>query len=517
MSCNLSDLLRSQSDGPDMDLFDARAVRAAWEGHLSSGLRAPHHFYLHIPFCRQRCSYCCYYSVPSSGGDQVDEYLASLRKATAFFAPVFVKRPFQTLYIGGGTPSLLTPAQLERLLSDLHEKFEFDAEGQRAVECNPFSVTTEKLAVLNRFGINRISMGVQSLNRAPLSSENRGYQDASVVERAVRLIREAGDFSLNLDLLLGMRTDDGKSFLRSFDNIMLLDPDEVTVYTISPQGDYLDKFYSGEPSLFRAHLRESFREVPTTIRSMDHGRRPLTQREPTLEDHAWHFSGGARQFRYCYDDFSPEPASVFGLGPTARSRVAGALVYTEEERLSAPFDPERPVYRGRRLSLRDEMVKYLVVRICYGRGISPEDFLRTFGVRIEAAFPAEIEALGREGLLTPSGDPIELHVRSAADRGRCASRFAAPPGLTLETGSGRWRLNIERLRVGTSYLAETAALGLRLTVDAAPGPNPKDPRARLAAALFLKAAKGKPASAIQDVERAYAALLASVASRLWRL
>ncbi|OGR90667.1 MAG: hypothetical protein A2V88_10450 [Elusimicrobia bacterium RBG_16_66_12] len=513
MNCNISDLLRPQLDGPGLDLVDAHAVRAAWKKHLASGLSAPHHLYLHIPFCRQRCSYCCYYSVPSSGGGQVDEYLASLQQAMAFFSPTFAKHPFQTLYIGGGTPSLLTPEQLQRLLSDLHKNYKFEGDGQRAVECNPFSVTREKLEVLARFGINRISMGVQSLSRAPLASENRGYQDPSIVERAVKLIREAGDFSLNLDLLLGMRTDSGKSFLRSFENIMLLDPDEITVYTISPQGDYLDKFYSGEPDRFRAHLLESFGEVPQRIRAMDHGRRPLTQRNPALEDHAWHFSGGARRFRYCYDDFSPEPASVFGLGPTARSRAAGVLAYTEETNLPAPFDPRRPVFRARPLSLRDEMVKYLIVRICYGHEISQEDFLRTFGLRIEKAFPEEVEALRKEGLMASSNDLLAFRISSAEDRARCAARFAAPPGLALETASGRWRLNVEPRRDQREYLAETPALGLRLTVDGTPGPKP-EPRLRLMAALFLKAAKDRPASASRDVEKTYSTLLAGVASKL---
>ena len=514
-TCNVSDLLRSQSDGPGVDIFDAHAVRDAWQEHRASSVRAPCHFYLHIPFCRQRCSYCCYYSVASTGGNQVDEYLASLKQAMTFFAPAFARRPFQTLYIGGGTPSLLTPEQLETLLSNLLERYKFDPGGQRTVECNPFSVSREKLDVLKRFGVNRISMGVQSLSRAPLTSENRGYQNPSIVERAVRLIREAGDFDLNLDLLLGMRTDSGKSFLRSFDNIIRLDPDEITVYTISPQGDYLDKFYAGEPSLFRAHLAGSFGEVPKLIRSRNHGRCRLSQREPTLKDHAWHFSGGAHQQRHGYDDFSPNPASVFGLGPSARSRVAGVLTYAEETRLPAPFDPRRPVYRGRRLNMRDEMVKSLVVRICGGKEISPEDFRRMFGLRIEAAFPAEIELLRQEGLLTSSGDRLEFHIPSAEDRARCASLFAAPAGLTLETASGRWRLNIEPRRGGIDYLAETAALGLRLAQDGAPWAPPQNPRvSRIVAALFLQAAADKPVSAIKIVERAYSASLAGVAPRL---
>ncbi|MFI5350114.1 MAG: radical SAM protein [Elusimicrobiota bacterium] len=517
MSCNVSDLLRYQSDGPAVELFDAHAVRDAWQEHRSSSTPAPRHFYLHIPFCRQRCSYCCYYSVASAGANQVDEYLDWLEQATAFFAPTFARRPFQTLYIGGGTPSLLTPEQLRRLLSNLFDRFKFDANGQKTVEGNPSSVTREKLDILHRFGVNRISMGVQSLNRAPLASENRGYQEPSVVERAVGLIREAGDFDLNLDLLIGMRSDDGRSFLNSFDNVARLDPDEITVYTISPQQGYLDRYYSGKPDRFRAHLVERFGEVPRSIRSKSLGRRRSAQREPSLEDHAWHFSGGTHALRKRYDDFSPEPASVFGLGPSSRSRVAGGLNYAEETRLPALFDPRRPSYRGRRLTMRDEMVKYLVVQICKGgAGISPKDFLRLFGMKIEAAFPREIEALRQDGLLAASGDRLEFRIRGAEDRARCAARFAAPPGLTLETAFGRWRLNVEPRRDKIAYLAQTAALGLRVAEDGSPWPRPEDaPRiSRIVAVLFLKAAKDAPASAVKDVERDYSALLSDVAPRL---
>jgi hypothetical protein len=161
------------------------------------------------------------------------------------------------------------------------------------------------------------------------------------------------------------------------------------------------------------------------------------------------------------------------------------------------------------------MVKYLVVRICGGKEISPEDFLQMFGIRIEAAFPSEIALLRQEGLLTSSGNRLEFHIRSAEDRARYASRFAAPPGLTLETASGRWRLNVEPRRDGIAYLAQTPALGLRLAADGAPWPPQQNPRvSRLVSALFLKAAKGKQASAIKDVESAYSASLSGIAPRL---
>ncbi|MFI5348106.1 MAG: radical SAM protein [Elusimicrobiota bacterium] len=520
MSCNVSDLLRPQLDGSGMDLFDAHAVRDAWRNRREPKGRTPCHFYLHVPFCKQRCFYCCYYSVASSGGNEVDRYLDSSRRAMAFFAPAFARRPFQTLYIGGGTPSILTPGQLRTLLSNLLENYEFDADGQKTVECSPFSLTREKLDVLRRFGINRISMGVQSLNRATLSSENRGYQEPSVVERAVRLIREAGDFYLNLDLLLGMRADEGKSFMNSFGHVMRLDPDKLTVNIIYPQRGYLDKYYSGQPALFRAHLFEKFGAVPKAIGATDLGRLRFTKRDPTLGDDAWSFHRTPPRFRragfpHGYQDFSSDPVSVFGLGPSARSRAAGALIYKQEERLDAPFDPRRSAYRGRRLSSRDEMVKYLVIRICDGARISPERFRDAFGVRIETAFPKEVAVLRQEGRLTSSGNRLAFRLRSAEDRDRGASLFAAPPGLTLETAAGRWRLNVEPRRDDVAYFAETGALGLRLAADGDPWPKQRSQRiARIAAALFRKSARGAPTSAISDVERAYAALLADVASRL---
>ncbi|OGS41675.1 MAG: hypothetical protein A2506_03435, partial [Elusimicrobia bacterium RIFOXYD12_FULL_66_9] len=513
MTCNISDLLRPQLDGPGANLLDAHEVRAAWKKHLAGGLEAPRHLYLHIPFCRQRCSYCCYYSVPSGGGPAVEEYLASLHRAMRFFAPVFAKTPFQTLYIGGGTPSLLTPDQMTRLLEAVYTLYRFEDGGQRTVECNPLSVTKEKLAVLEKSEINRISMGVQSLNRTPLASENRGYQDAGSVGRAVRLVREAGDFRLNLDLLLGMKTDDGKSFLRTFDAIMRLEPDEVTVYTITPMNDYLEKFYSGDPALFRAHLRDRFKEVPLAVRDQARARIHLTQSAPSLDDHAWHFSGGARQSRFNYDDFSPEPASVLGLGPSSRSRAAGVLAYTENIRLPALFDPKKKVYRARRLTLRDEMVKFLVVRICNDIEGVASRFAETFGVEIEAAFPAEVEALREDGLLTGSGARLAFRPRSADERGRCAAGFAAPRGLTLVFPSGRCHLRVEPLRYGRRYLAQTGDLGLLASEEGSLGPRPLA-RRRLLAALFLKAANVRPAAGARDVADEYARLLEEVAPTL---
>lgn len=178
--------------------------------------------YVHIPFCKSKCGYCDFHSIPrlQLAGDYVDALLCELRAR--------VDRPVSTVYIGGGTPSALPLSELSRLLSEL------PSEGveEFTIEVNPDDVTREFADFLAQSPVNRVSMGVQSLVDAELKAAGRRHDAAGAVE-ACRRLREAGIANISLDLIYGLPLQTLESWRYSLSQLIALGPKHVSAYMLS--------------------------------------------------------------------------------------------------------------------------------------------------------------------------------------------------------------------------------------------------------------------------------------------
>lgn len=154
--------------------------------------------YVHVPFCAQKCAYCAFYSEPS-GGDLINRYVAALVRELEQVAGDL--KP-QTIFFGGGTPSLLNLRQWETVLHAL-ERLDLLGAGEFTVECNPATVSADKARLLRDFGVNRISMGVQSLDEALLDRLGR-IHSREMVFKSFDILRRAGFDNLNLDLMFAI-------------------------------------------------------------------------------------------------------------------------------------------------------------------------------------------------------------------------------------------------------------------------------------------------------------------------
>ena len=154
--------------------------------------------YVHVPFCAKKCSYCAFYSEASSG-EMVNRYVDALIRELEMVAPDL--RP-ETIFFGGGTPSLLTLAQWERIL-DAMDRLHLSGASEWTVECNPATVSLDKARLLRSRGVNRISMGVQSLDEGLLDRLGRVHS-RSMVFKSFDILRCAGFDNLNLDLMFAI-------------------------------------------------------------------------------------------------------------------------------------------------------------------------------------------------------------------------------------------------------------------------------------------------------------------------
>ena len=167
------------------------------------------HAYLHIPFCRVRCGYCDFNTYTSSELRDVtqnsflDDLLAEIRFSRQVFSNAGLpQREFSTVFFGGGTPSLLPPADLGRVISGIRNRFDLAADAEITLEANPDSVTAEKLAEYLAVGFNRISFGMQSAKPHVLAALDRTHNPENVA-KAVSMARAAGFKSISVDLIYG--------------------------------------------------------------------------------------------------------------------------------------------------------------------------------------------------------------------------------------------------------------------------------------------------------------------------
>ncbi len=187
--------------------------------------------YVHIPFCTTKCDYCDFYSLPGKL-DRVPEYLSALEREMLLHARFFGRPAPKTIFIGGGTPTLLSPAQLSRLIAALQTHADFSRLEEFTVEANPNTFDAERAAALVSAGVNRISFGAQSFVPAELKTLQRDHDPASV-SAAFQTARRAGIQNLNLDLIFGIPGQTLDSWAFSLDQALGLSPSHISCYSLT--------------------------------------------------------------------------------------------------------------------------------------------------------------------------------------------------------------------------------------------------------------------------------------------
>jgi oxygen-independent coproporphyrinogen III oxidase len=220
--------------------------------------------YVHIPFCERKCLYCDFYSVENT--ELIEDFLAALTREISLRQAGTEDVTFETLFFGGGTPSLLTPRQLERILSCLHAAFRIAPIAEVTLETNPGTVTEEKLRAYRSLGVNRLSVGIQSFQDAELKLLGR-IHDRAEAFRCLDLARRVGFDNLGLDLIYSVP---GQSLARWEDNLATaarLAPQHIAAYSliVEEQTPMARSVASGElrvnPPDLEVHMYERTMEV----------------------------------------------------------------------------------------------------------------------------------------------------------------------------------------------------------------------------------------------------------------
>ncbi len=188
--------------------------------------------YVHIPFCAHKCHYCDFYSITGQSDGRMDRFVTLLlAEADQWAASGAIIKP-QTVFFGGGTPTALSPVQMRRLLLGLQERFDCSSVNEWTTEANPNTVTAEYCKLLLETGVNRISFGAQSFDRAELAMLERNHNPDDV-PKCVRLARDAGFDRINVDLIYAIPGQSMESWSRSLEATLSLGLAHLSCYGLT--------------------------------------------------------------------------------------------------------------------------------------------------------------------------------------------------------------------------------------------------------------------------------------------
>ncbi len=344
--------------------------------------------YLHIPFCRSKCAYCDFlsFAAPESMQAYVEALIEELRLAVARY-PVRAR----TIYIGGGTPSVLPAPLFARLLDAVRRELVTPQLAEYTVEANPGTLAADKLAVLRDGGVNRLSLGVQSIDAAQLARLGRIHTFAEARE-AVALAREAGFGNLNLDFMYGLPGQSLEDWARALDAAVALAPEHLSVYqlNIEPGTAMAERLARGEIEPF---------DDETALEMYRMGQRRLREagyRQYEISNYA----KPGYESRHNRTYWRTEPYLGLGLGASSWLRpLRWKNVDNLQRYLSEIAAGRLPQSEPERLSEAEQMEETVFMALRMNEGLDSRLFRRRFGRPVEEVFKAPIERSVERGLL----------------------------------------------------------------------------------------------------------------------
>jgi len=373
--------------------------------------------YVHIPFCIKKCLYCDFLSAPADAPVR-NQYIHRLTDEIRLSAPDFRERRVSSIYIGGGTPTVLEPVQIERLMDALQRYFHVAEDAEISVECNPGTLTGEKAAVLRRCGVNRISLGLQSADEEELRALGRIHTFEDFLQ-SFACAREGGFLNINVDIMSALPGQSVKSWERTLQRTAELRPEHISAYSLILE--------EGTPFFARFREDELARErgdVPKMLPSEEEERRMYDLTGAFLREQGYQryeISNYALPGYECRHNIGYWTGKEYlGLGLGASSLI-GDMRFKNTEILEDYMKPCRDVSSGaagsfarreeERRGRKEEMEEFMFLGLRMTRGIARRDFRERFGVTPEDVYGDVLKGLKNEGLLNISEERIFLTER----------------------------------------------------------------------------------------------------------
>ena len=341
--------------------------------------------YLHIPFCVKKCGYCDFLSFPA-GKETQKSYKEALLREIKEAGERYREYQVSTIFIGGGTPTILDSSDMAELFDGLRSAFRILKEAEISMEANPGTVTKEKLSDYRRAGINRLSFGLQSADNRELKLLGRIHTWEDFLE-SYGLARECGFSNINIDLMSALPGQTADVWLDTLRRTIMLEPEHISAYSlIIEEGTPFYERYGGTAG---AALLPGEEED----RAMYHRTREFLSQYGYRQYEISNYARPGRECRHNIGYWTGVPYLGLGLG---------AASYMEGERFSNSRgmeeylrEPGRRI-EAQRLTKKDKEEEFFFLGLRLTKGVSLEEFERRFGVPAKQVYPGIMERLAKE-------------------------------------------------------------------------------------------------------------------------
>ncbi|GFN30309.1 radical SAM family heme chaperone HemW [Paenibacillus xylaniclasticus] len=359
-------------------------------------MHAPRALYIHIPFCTNKCHYCDFNSFVLKG-QPVDAYLDALESEMRMTVAALPPESIDTVFVGGGTPTVLTPTQMERFLAAVHRHFPLAPNVEFSMEANPGTTDSEKLAAMLAGGVNRISFGVQSFDNGLLERIGR-IHNSDDVYRSIENAKMAGFTNLSIDLMFGLPKQTVEHLSDSVDKALQLGLTHYSLYSLKVE----------ENTLFHKLYERNELPLPTEEEELEMFMLVMNKLQAAGYKHyeISNFALPGMESRHNSTYWRNEPYYGLGAGAHGYARGERHLNIKGVQPYIEAAGARLPRLETNRVEEAEAMEDFMMVGLRLLEGVRCEAFSRQFpGHTIEAMFGAQLERLLSEGLL--QGKPGE--------------------------------------------------------------------------------------------------------------
>lgn len=409
--------------------------------------------YIHIPFCVKKCDYCDFLSFPA-GEETQRKYLMNLLREIQCWGAKAEEYEVATIFLGGGTPSYINPEWIKRILDTIHDNFYVSRDVEVSMECNPGTLTKEKLDIYHDAGVNRISIGLQSADNKELKVLGRIHTWEQFLDSYYAAL-DAGFENINIDLISGLPGQKVSDFKRTLDKVLELRPNHLSVYSLIVE--------EGTPFYERYEADMILREkgiVPKFLPSEDEEYRiyKLTQR--MLREHGYeqyeisNYSIPGKSCRHnigywtgveyigmglgassCFDgkrfsiteDLNTYNAIIpdlYHVAPLRKKKLGHMLQQNRIEREQTAEDKWKDLLVDvEEVTVQSAMEEFMFLGLRMVKGVSPVEFETRFGKTIDSVYGSVIDDLIAKGLMMRTGGRLQLTERGLDLGNYCMAKF----------------------------------------------------------------------------------------------
>jgi len=360
---------------------------------------APTAVYIHIPFCTNKCHYCDFNSYVLKG-QPVMEYLDALEREMELTVRENPPTKVETIFVGGGTPTVLLPDQMERFLRMVRTYFPANpAEVEFSMEANPGTTDEDKLAVMKEGGVNRISFGVQSFNNDLLAAIGRIHNTDDVF-RSIENAKKLGFSNLSIDLMFGLPKQTVDIMQATLNEALALDLQHYSIYSLKVE----------ENTLFHTLFHKNQLPLPSEDEEVDMYELIMRRLEEAGYQQ-YEISNFAKPgYESKHNSMYWRNRSYYGLGAGAHGymngqrhvNVKGIQPYIDATKQGLPITEQFEVTR------QEAMEDFMMVGLRMLEGVRNADFMSQFGVTIESQFEATLDGWLRKQLLERTANGYRL-------------------------------------------------------------------------------------------------------------